>query len=100
MPADPANDLILITAAGGKQAADLVPQLLAAPTNFRHVRLQVRSEASRKVLQQRYPTADVVNADLGLVADCERIMHGVACCYAIGPTLCAFYSLTLMFSMC
>lgn len=83
MPASP-DDTVLLTAAAGKQATDLIPLLLP---HFARLRLQVLTEQSRDRLADKYPTAEVVAADLDDEIAVRDLMRGVACAYIIGPTL-------------
>lgn len=52
MPSDRDSDLILIICGSGKQASHLLPVLVA---QYKHLRLQVGSEASARRLQEAYP---------------------------------------------
>ncbi|KAK4553655.1 hypothetical protein LTR86_009153 [Recurvomyces mirabilis] len=81
MSVDEHNDLLLITAARGKQATGLLPHL----KDWRRLRLQVNSKASQDRLQKQWPDAEVVMADLASQAGCDRILEGVAACYLVTP---------------
>ncbi|KAK3671625.1 hypothetical protein LTR78_008548 [Recurvomyces mirabilis] len=81
MPVNKHNGLLLITAASGKQATGLLPHL----KDWRRLRLQVNSKASRDRLQKQWPDAEVVIADLASQADCDRILEGVTACYLVTP---------------
>ncbi|KAK5112240.1 hypothetical protein LTR62_004401 [Meristemomyces frigidus] len=82
MPANLEDDLLLITAASGKQAAGLLPHL----HEWSHLRLQVNSQDSADRMSKAYPEAEIVQANLASQADCARIMVGVATCYLITPS--------------
>jgi len=84
MPADTANDLILITCASGKQGTDLVPVLY---NHFSRLRLHVKSEASEKRLREQYPNAEVVRADLHDPSVPAQLLDGVAAAYIVLPAL-------------
>ena len=84
MPADTANDLILITCASGKQGNDLVPLLYH---NFSRLRLQVKSEASEKRLRQQYPNAEVIRADLHNPNIPAQLLDSVTAAYIVLPAL-------------
>ena len=84
MTVDYAQDVILVTCASGKQAGFLLPFLVA---KWKNLRLMVSSEASRQKLEQAYPKAEVIQADLTEPKDCRNIMNGVTAVYHIGPPL-------------
>lgn len=84
MPADTANDLILITCASGKQGNDLVPLLYH---HFSRLRLQVKSEASEKRLRQQYPNAEVIRADLHNPNIPAQLLDSVTAAYIVLPAL-------------
>lgn len=84
MAADPNNDLLLITCAGGKQIASLLPLLSG---KWKRLRLAVHSEGSAKRLRQQYPDAEVIQPDLGSPAEVRDAMKGVTVVYHVGPTL-------------
>jgi len=81
MTVDKHDDLLLITAASGKQATGLLPHL----KDWCRLRLQVNSTASRDALQRQLPDAEVVIANLASQADCHRIIEGVTACYLVTP---------------
>ncbi|KIW02224.1 uncharacterized protein PV09_06378 [Verruconis gallopava] len=81
--ADPENELLLITCAGGKQASALIPILRP---KWKKLRLAVHSDVSARALREKYPDADVVQADLVNPDDARRIMSGVSAIYHVGPS--------------
>jgi uncharacterized protein YbjT (DUF2867 family) len=82
MSADPSKDLLLITSAGGKQASTLLPLL----TEWKHLRLAVKSEFSAKKLQQQYPHAEVIQTDLYSPTNCASLLKDVTVAIHIGPS--------------
>ena len=81
-------DLIVITSAGGQQAAHLLP-LLSKEKRFR-LRLVVATETSKLRLETAYPAAEVLTADLVDPSEAARVLNGVAVVYHIGPTFHQF----------
>lgn len=77
------NDLVLITCASGKQGTALVPLLIG---KWKRLRLAANSDASVKRLQDQYPDAEVVQADMLNPQDCHRIMANVTAVYHVGPS--------------
>jgi uncharacterized protein YbjT (DUF2867 family) len=77
------NELILIICASGKQASAIIPILL---TQWKRLRLAVHSDSSAQRLREKYPDAEVVQADLVNPYDTKRIMKGVSAVYHVGPT--------------
>ncbi|KAK5936626.1 hypothetical protein PMZ80_011091 [Knufia obscura] len=77
------DDLVVVTCASGKQGSHLVPLL---HTHYR-LRLVVNSSASATRLQQQYPSAEVVQADLAQPNDCITILDGATAVYHIGPPI-------------
>jgi uncharacterized protein YbjT (DUF2867 family) len=82
MPADPSKDLLLITSASGKQATTLLPLL----SEWKNLRLAVKSSSSKTRLQQQYPHAEIVQTDLYSPENCLRLMEDVSVCIHIGPS--------------
>ncbi|CAK4030886.1 Hypothetical predicted protein [Lecanosticta acicola] len=82
MAVDYNNDLLLITAASGKQATALLPHL--AP-RFKRLRLQCISDSSRKRLQEEYPNAEAIQSDFSDLTKAKTLLKGVATCYLITP---------------
>ncbi|KAI7141481.1 NAD(P)-binding protein [Hortaea werneckii] len=79
------KELLLITAASGKQSSHLIPHILK---RWKHIRLQVASSSSKDRLQKLYAeheNVEVVQADMASQADCHRIMAGVTTCFLITP---------------
>ena len=79
------GDLIVLTCASGKQCSKLVP-LLYNDDSQRKLRLVVNSRASMERLEQQYPNAEVLQADLRLPQDCTKLLAGAATIYYISPT--------------
>jgi uncharacterized protein YbjT (DUF2867 family) len=82
MPADPSKDLLLITSASGKQATTLLPLL----SEWKNLRLAVKSSSSKTRLQQQYPRAEIIQTDLYSPENCTRLMKDVSVCIHIGPS--------------
>lgn len=82
MPVDCEKDLILVTAASGKQARGLLPHL---NKTWKRVRLNVSSDASRKALQQQYPNAEVTTHDISDPRACHLLLDAVTACYLVTP---------------
>lgn len=78
------NDLLLITCAGGKQVASLLPLLEG---RWKRLRLAVHSDGSAQKLRKQYPDAEVIQPDLGSPAEVREAMKGVTAVYHVGPTL-------------
>lgn len=86
MAVDFDNEVILVTAASGKQASQLIPHLAK---KWKHLRLLVNSEGSKQLLSKQYPNAEVLTGDVTNAQDCHRIFQGVAACYMITPAFMA-----------
>ncbi|KAF2245471.1 NAD(P)-binding protein [Trematosphaeria pertusa] len=82
MPADPSNDLLLLTCASGKQATALLPLL----SQWKRLRLAVKSSSSKERLQQQYPHAEVIQTDLYSPTNTAALMGGVNVVIHIGPS--------------
>ena len=76
------TDLLLITAASGKQAAALLPHVLQ---QWRRLRLNVSSTESANKLREKYPDAEVTQHDLADSHACKLMLKGVSACYLITP---------------
>ncbi|KAK4544601.1 hypothetical protein LTR36_004173 [Oleoguttula mirabilis] len=79
------SDLLLITAASGKQSSHLIPQLVK---QWKRIRLQVASTTSADNLAKQYANnagIEVVQADMSDAQACTRIMDGVAACFLVTP---------------
>jgi uncharacterized protein YbjT (DUF2867 family) len=76
------NDLLLVTAASGKQSTQLISHLLR---KWKHLRLQVATAASKARLEQQYPGTGVVQADLSAQQACLDLLQGVAFVFLITP---------------
>ncbi|KAH0371327.1 NAD(P)-binding protein, partial [Aureobasidium melanogenum] len=79
---DHQNDLILITCASGKQSSALIPHILKS---HKRIRLQCNSDTSAKSLSEKYPSTEVVQADLFSATDCTRILKDVSVCWLVLP---------------
>ncbi|KAL9619210.1 MAG: hypothetical protein Q9160_006145 [Pyrenula sp. 1 TL-2023] len=77
------KELIVLTAASGKQCAHLIPLLYKNPGY--QLRLVVHSDKSVDHLRKTYPDADVVQADLVSITDCSKIVQGATVVYHINP---------------
>lgn len=84
MPVNYDQDLVLVTAASGKQATQLVPRLVG---KWKRLRLQVNSAASKERLENQYPDAEVVQVDLADAHACKGLLEGVTSCFMITPGL-------------
>jgi uncharacterized protein YbjT (DUF2867 family) len=82
MPANPSKDLLLITSATGKQASTLLPLL----SEWKHLRLAVKSESSANKLRQQYPHAEVTQTDLYSPSNCASLLKDVNVVIHIGPS--------------
>lgn len=76
------TDLLLITAASGKQASALLPQLTG---RGKRLRLNVSTNASAEKLQRQYPTAEVTTHDLADPHACAQLLEDVSACYLVTP---------------
>ncbi|KAI9844175.1 MAG: hypothetical protein M1837_005775 [Sclerophora amabilis] len=74
MAIDQNNDLILVTAASGKQGTHLLSHLHGT---WKRLRLVVNSVASEERLKQRYPDAEVTRARLDDAREASRVLQGV-----------------------
>ena len=83
MAIDLSNDLLLLTGASGKQVATLLPLL---KNHWSRLRLVVYSASSKQKLSSEHPQAEVLQADLTVPAECERVVQGVTAVYHIGPS--------------
>lgn len=82
MPPNFETDLLLITAASGKQAAALLPHLTP---KWKRLRLNVSTTASAERLQTRYPDAEVTTHDLADPQACHRLLADVSYAYVVTP---------------
>jgi uncharacterized protein YbjT (DUF2867 family) len=82
MTIDFENDILLITAAGGKQARELLKHV--AP-KWKRLRLNVSSNASKERLQKQYPDAKVYTNDVSDPHACMELLQGVSACYMVTP---------------
>lgn len=83
MPVNFETDAVVITSAGGKQCAHLLPLL---SKQWKRLRLVVKSESSAKRLSSDYPDAEVHTADLADLPQLPRILQGAKAVYHIGPS--------------
>ncbi|KAG9519813.1 NAD(P)-binding protein, partial [Aureobasidium melanogenum] len=84
MSANPEQDLLLVTCASGKQGTGLLPHIAK---KWKRLRLHAGSEASRKRLQERYPSAEVIVADMADPTTAPKLLEGVTCCFMVCPPL-------------
>jgi uncharacterized protein YbjT (DUF2867 family) len=82
MPADPSKDLLLITSATGKQASTLLPLL----SEWKNLRLAVKSKSSTNKLREQYPHAQVIQTDLYSPSNCFSLLQDVSVAIHIGPS--------------
>jgi uncharacterized protein YbjT (DUF2867 family) len=76
------NDILLITAAGGKQARELLKHV--AP-KWKRLRLNVSSDASKQRLQKQYPNAEIFTCDVSDPHACKKLFENVTACYMVTP---------------
>ena len=81
MPADPHNDLLLLTAASGKQIGALLPLL----SDWKRLCLAVRSKTSASRLASQYPAAEIVQTDLDSSSNIHSLMKDVTVVIHVGP---------------
>ncbi|KAL1604389.1 hypothetical protein SLS59_004187 [Nothophoma quercina] len=81
MVAQPNHDRLLITAASGKQIGALLPLL----SEWRYLRLAVRSDASALRLTSQYPAAEIVTTDLDSPSNIRSLMKDVNVVIHVGP---------------
>lgn len=82
MAFDTANDLILVTAASGKQGSALLPFLTST---WKRLRLQCVSNTSKDRLRRQFPDAEVVQCRFEDIADARMLMQGVSACVLVTP---------------
>ena len=82
MTVDYEKDLLLVTAAGGKQASCLLPLLVK---KWKRLRLNVLSAESKEKLEKQYPNAEVIQADTTDARACKALLEGVTACYLVTP---------------
>ncbi|KAF2164436.1 hypothetical protein M409DRAFT_56700 [Zasmidium cellare ATCC 36951] len=82
MPIDFDNDLILITAASGRQASGLLPRLAS---KAKHLRLQCVSDSSRQRLEKEYPQAEVIQTTFASIDNAKKLLHNVSVCFLVSP---------------
>lgn len=78
------QDLVVLTGASGKQCSHIIPRLYRS--NSIKLRLVVNSVDSLKNLQQTWPDAEVVRADLAQPSDCRSLLKGATTLFHIGPS--------------
>ena len=81
MVAQPNHDRLLITAASGKQIGALLPLL----SEWKYLRLAVRSDASASRLTSQYPAAEIVTTDLDSPSNIRSLMKDVNVVIHVGP---------------
>jgi uncharacterized protein YbjT (DUF2867 family) len=82
MPADVSTDLLVIICASGKQVSTLLPFL----SEWKHLRLVVKTQSPQDRLSKVHPKAEVVVADLAVPIDSARVLEDATCVYHIGPS--------------
>lgn len=82
MAIDYENDLVLITAASGRQASGLLPHLAF---KAKRLRLQCVSDSSRQRLKKQYPQAEVMQTTFSSIEAAKKLMQDVAVCFLISP---------------
>ena len=82
MTVDFENDLLLITAASGKQASALLQNV---SNKWKRLRLNVSSAASKEKLEKQYPNAEVIQSDISDSHACKKLLEGVTACFLITP---------------
>lgn len=78
------SELIVLTSAGGKQCAHIIPRLINNPAYT--LRLVVNRPASVNSLKEQYPKAEIVQADLAQPSDVARIVSDANVVLHIGPS--------------
>lgn len=78
------NELILICAAGGKQAQALIPHLYS---KNKRLRLNVNSTSSEERLKKQFPKAEVMKADMGDQPSSKALIKGVTTIFYVGPAM-------------
>ncbi len=76
------KDLLVVTSASGMQSAKLLTLL---SKKWQHLRLIVHSASSQKRLQESYPDAEVLTADLTEPSQCLSVVSGASSIFHIGP---------------
>lgn len=76
------NDLLLVTAASGKQASAL---LLILATKWKHLRLQCVSSQSETRLRETFPSAEIVRSGFASLEEAARLLRGVSYAYLVTP---------------
>ena len=82
MPPNLSTDLLLITAASGKQAVGLLPHIAG---KWKRLRLNVSTPASAEKLKKQYSDAEVTTHDLADPHACAQLLDGVSACYLVTP---------------
>ena len=82
MSVDYENDLLLVTAASGRQVSALLPHLVK---KWKRLRLNVASQGSKERLQQQFPDAEVTQVDISDAHACKALLEGVTACFLVTP---------------
>ncbi|KAL6708062.1 hypothetical protein ACN47E_003496 [Coniothyrium glycines] len=82
MSTDPSKDILLLTSAGGRQAAALLPLL----KQWKKLRLIVKSTASRDRLLSQYAHAEVIKTDLYSPHICAALIEDVSVIIHVAPS--------------
>ncbi|KAH8593873.1 putative nucleoside-diphosphate-sugar epimerase [Bisporella sp. PMI_857] len=77
-------ELIALTCASGKQCSQIIPRLYPQSSLYK-LRLVVKSPSSLARLQEKYPDAEVIRANLNDPHDCEKIVDGASVVYYVSP---------------
>lgn len=78
----PVQDLVLVTAASGKQATALLPHLVK---QGKQLRLQCVSAKSKARLEAQYPQAEVMQTTFDSLEKATALLDGVKACYLVTP---------------
>lgn len=79
-----AAEILVVTSASGKQASHLLPLLTS--TKYK-LRLVSHSQDSASKLEARYPSAEVIIADLCSPDACRELVRGATAIYHAGPSI-------------
>lgn len=82
MTANTQNELLLVTAASGKQASALLPRLNG---KWKRLRLQCMSDSSAARLREQYPEAEVVQSGFADISSARKLLEGVNVCFLVTP---------------
>lgn len=77
-------ELIVFTCASGKQCSNIIPFLYQEQSLYT-LRLVVHSDQSLARLKQKFPRAEVIQAELDNPSDCCKIVRGATTIYYVSP---------------